>query len=228
MRREEELWCPKVLLNVAVSQLDEQELRARIPQGAFTTIPNGVDTDFFQPMPSTDRLIVSAGGMTWFPNRDGLEFFVADILPRIRAQERDCPVRWVGRAGESERAEYRERHDVELTGYVDDIRPYIGAAACFVVPLRVGGGTRLKILDAWAMGKPVVSTSIGCEGLGAVDGDNILIRDDPGEFADAVLSVLRDASLRDRIGRRGRETAEREYSWNSIGGELIRTYRELL
>src|SRR5439155_1395282 len=91
---------------------------------------------------------------------------------------------------------YRARYGVELTGYVEDVRPYVRAAACYIVPLRVGGGTRLKILDAWAMGKAVVSTSIGCEGLVAEDGRNILIRDDPDGFAQAVRAVLQDERLR--------------------------------
>lgn len=100
-------------------------------------------------------------------------------------------------------------------------------AACHIVPMRVGGGTRLKILNSWAMGKAVVSTSIGCEGLEAVDGENILIRDDPKDFASAILAVLEDAELRSRLGRRGRQTAERLYSWDVIGREMIHTYLTL-
>src|SRR6266567_6467033 len=113
---------------------------------------------------------------------------------------------------------------VELTGYVPDVRPYVHDAACYVVPLRVGGGTRLKILDAWAMGKAVVSTSVGCEGLAAEDGRNILIRDDPESFAQAVRTVLRDAPLRLRLGVEGRRTVERQYSWERIGESLLSVY----
>jgi glycosyltransferase involved in cell wall biosynthesis len=98
------------------------------------------------------------------------------------------------------------------------------AAACHIVPLRAGSGTRLKILNSWAMGKPVVSTSIGCEGLAAVDGENILIRDDPREFASAILRVLDDPGLAQRLGERGRVTAERLYSWDVIGRDMIDTY----
>ena len=113
------------------------------------------------------------------------------------------PVTWIGRASPEQRADYRARYGIELTGYVDDVRPLLRDAACHIVPLRVGGGTRLKILNSWAMGKAVVSTSIGCEGLAAVDGDNILIRDEPADFAAAVLACARRPGARPQPGRAG-------------------------
>jgi glycosyltransferase involved in cell wall biosynthesis len=119
------------------------------------------------------------------------------------------PVRWIGRASSDEQRRYRDRFGVELTGYVEDVRPPMRQAACHIVPLRSGGGTRLKILNSWAMGKPVVSTSVGCEGLDAVDGENILIRDDPADFADAVRAVLENPSLRRRLSDGARETVAR-------------------
>src|SRR4029077_14315101 len=103
-------------------------------------------------------------------------------------------------------------------------KPFMRQAACHIVPLRAGGGTRLKILNSWAMGKPVVSTSIGCEGLAAVDGENILIRDDPKAFARAVEAVLDDGAFGRRLGEQGRATAQQRYSWDVIGRELVETY----
>src|SRR5256886_4267695 len=129
--------------------------------------------------------------------------------------------RWVGRASEEARRHYRARYGVELTGYVEDVRPYVRAAACYVVPLRVGGGTRLKILDAWAMGKAVVSTSIGCEGLVAEDGSNILVRDDPHGFAQAVCAVLQDPALRQRLGAAGRPPGGRRHRLGGTGAVLL-------
>ncbi|HET8771532.1 MAG TPA: glycosyltransferase family 4 protein [Gemmatimonadaceae bacterium] len=231
LARLETYWCRRVALNVAVSEPDRALLEAQSPGGRYTSVPNGVDIDSFRPAAPGGREsgIVSTGGLNWFPNADGLKHFCADILPRVRAV---CPpdattVRWVGRADDMTRRRLKAESDVELTGYVDDVRPYLRAAACFVVPLRVGGGTRLKILDAWAMGKAVVSTSVGCEGLDARDGENILVRDDPAAFAEAVTAVLRDPELRHRLGAAARRTVERTYSWDVIGEDLRDTLSTL-
>jgi glycosyltransferase involved in cell wall biosynthesis len=134
----------------------------------------------------------------------------------------------VGRASERERQLYDGKDGACLTGYVDDIRPFVASGACFIAPLRVGGGTRLKILDAWSMGKAVVSTSIGCEGLAAVHGVNILIADTPAAFAEAISRVLNDADLRTRLGEAARETVERCYAWSVIGSSMSDFYTSLL
>src|SRR5690606_37106887 len=134
---------------------------------------------------------------------------------------------WVGRASDFAR-DFAARYDIQVTGYVPDVRPYLRSAACYVAPLRVGGGTRLKILDAWAMGNAVVSTSIGCEGLDARDGENILVRGTPAAFADAVVRVLEDAALRERLGRAARATAEQVYDWQVIGRSMLPHYVDLL
>ena len=131
---------------------------------------------------------------------------------------------WVGRSPTRVQEDYARRFGITVTGYVDDVRPYVQDAACYVAPIRTGGGTRLKILDAWAMGKAVVSTSIGCEGLAAVDGENILIRDSATGFAQAVRDVLHDAQLRSDLGRAARNTALQCYDWEVIGASLTRAY----
>jgi glycosyltransferase involved in cell wall biosynthesis len=229
LERLERRWSGGMALNVTVSPNDQRELERLAPGAAVVQVPNGVDVEAFHPTDDTGETgVVSVGGINWFPNRDALAYFSADILPRLRAIVPGASMSWVGRAEADERAEYRARYGVELTGYVEDIRPVVQSAACFVVPLRVGGGTRLKILDAWAMGKAVVSTSVGCEGLEAIDGENILIRDTPDGFAAAVADVLCDASLRVRLGCAGRATVERTYSWEVIGEGMLAAYAALL
>lgn len=226
--REERDWSARCDLNIAVSDEDRITLQ-RLARGIpCAVVPNGVDIETFQPGVDGDQGgLVFVGESTWFPNRDALQYFCEEILSRIRTVRGAIPVRWVGRASEALRREYGDRHGVELTGYVPDVRPYVRDAACYVVPLRVGGGTRLKILDAWAMGKAVVSTSIGCEGLAAEDGRNILVRDDPESFAQAVCAVVKDAALRRRLGAEGRCTVERQYSWERIGESLLALYTSL-
>jgi glycosyltransferase involved in cell wall biosynthesis len=227
LERLEREWCRKVALNVTVSDVDLAVLEGFAPTGQFVCVPNGVDIDAFHPELGRDDGMVSVGGINWFPNQDALTWFAAEILPRIRADFPSAPVVWVGRSSREERAHYDATDGVELTGYVTDVRPFVRNAACFIVPLRVGGGTRLKILDAWAMGKAIVSTSVGCEGLEAVDGVNILIRDTAESFADAVTRVLSDPGLRGRLGHAGRETAEQRYSWEVISVGLLGRYLEL-
>jgi glycosyltransferase involved in cell wall biosynthesis len=227
MQREEDRWCPRVGLNVFVSDRDRQMVRQRMPTVRSTVVPNGVDVEYFRPLPTDESALAFVGGTAWYPNRDALDFFATEIKPQLDALGCNPRVKWIGRSSDEERSRYASA-GVELTGYVPDIRDAVGSAACFIVPLRVGGGTRLKILDAWAMGKPVVSTSIGCSGLDARDGQNIIIRDDPADFATAIQSVLADAGLRRRLSVAARQTAESTYSWSVIGAHLKQEYFKLI
>ncbi len=224
MRQEERRWCPHFALNVTVSESDDAILKGVVGERCTTAVvPNGVDTQFFRPQNQPRSGIVCAGATDWLPNHDALLYLSEQILPLIR-KRRATGARWVGRCTNEEQEFFRDHRAIEMTGHVEDIRPHIWPAACFVVPLRIGGGTRVKILDAWAMGKAVVSTSIGCEGLTAVDGDNILIRDDPAEFAEAVVEVMEDDALRSRLEESGRATVERNYDWSTIGNLLRALY----
>ncbi len=224
---DEKRWVPDCVLNLAVSQPDADTLRELVPGASVEVVPNGVDTQYYsaQPAPANGGLVF-VGGTSWFPNRDGLGYFAAEILPLIRRRWPDLKVTWVGQATDAERKQYAEA-GIVMTGYVDDIRPYVHQATCFIVPLRVGGGTRLKILDAWAMGMAVVSTSIGCEGLATEDGGNILVRDTPAQFADAIDTLLRDPRKVAQLGRAARQTAERLYSWPVIGKTITDLYQAL-
>jgi glycosyltransferase involved in cell wall biosynthesis len=230
MEREESRWCPRVDLNVVVSEGDRRTLSETAPGARFLVVPNGVDTAVFRPPagPNPDEAgVVFVGGTTWFPNRDALRFFTEEIQPLI-PEGTVRRVEWVGRCSSAERELFAKRHSVTMTGYVQDIRPLVWRAACYVVPLRVGGGTRLKILEAWAMGKAIVSTSVGCEGLATEDGVNILIRDDPASFARAITEVVRNPALRAHLGRNARATAERMYAREVLAHELVEEYAKLV
>ena len=215
-------------LNIAVSPDDASQLHALAPASRIAVIPNGVDTEYFAPDPAANTEgCVFVGGTNWFPNRDGLDWFAGSIAPLITQRRPGTSTRWVGHVTARERETY-QNPALTLTGYVDDVRPFVHAASCFVVPLRVGGGTRLKVLDAWAMGKAVVSTSLGCEGLATVPGENIIIADDAATFADAVVAVAGDKDLQRRLGAAGRRTVEDKYGWQALGKELRELYRGLI
>jgi polysaccharide biosynthesis protein PslH len=228
MAKEEADWCGRVHTNVVVSETDLGTLRQRAPHGRYIIAPNGVDTTYFQPSEEPTEGIVCVGSTGWFPNRDALQHLATDILPHLRTEEGIPEMRWVGWASREDRKMYAERYGIHLTGRVPDIRPHVASASCYVVPIRAGGGTRVKILDAWAMGKAVVSTTVGCEGLDTVDGENILIRDRPEEFAAAVHQVLEDETLRHRLGAAARELVEARYAWDLIGRHLTQEYLSII
>jgi glycosyltransferase involved in cell wall biosynthesis len=222
--------CPQLALNVMMSEVDAQRLRALAPGVATTVVPNGSDTDYFQPndAPAVAGRVLFVGPTYSHPNRDAVEFLLQEIWPVVHAADRSTSLRLVGSSAPLDRARYDAAPAVRSLGYLADIRPALSEACCCVVPIRVGGGTRLKLLDAWAMGKAVVSTSIGCEGLEVADGENILIRDSPRAFADAVLEVLHDAGLRSHLERNARRTAVDVYSWSVVGQRIRTAYDELL
>lgn len=223
--------CPRFATNLVMSELDRQRLTTLAPGAKVAVAPNGVDTTFFTPSLNgaepTGR-VVFVGHTSFPPNRDAVEFFLADIWPRVRARRPSATLHLVGRAAAADRARFAAQPAVLAHDYVPDVRPHLAQADCSVVPIRFGGGTRIKILDAWAMGRAVVSTSVGCEGLHAVNGENILVCDEPAAFADAVTEVLTNAELRSRLGEAGRRTVEELYSWDRVGAGIRDLYRQLV
>jgi polysaccharide biosynthesis protein PslH len=227
--KEEARFCHSFAANVVVSGEDKRLLLDVAPDAIIDVVPNGVDTKWFHPTQTLEKAgIVFVGGYNWHPNRDGMSYFCSSILPLLRSAGVKAPITWVGSAPNKVKKEMLDRFGLILTGYVDDIRPIVDRSACFIVPLRAGGGTRLKILDAWAMGKAVVSTRVGAEGLQAHDGQNILLRDSPEAFAHAVKTVLEDDALRLQLEAAGRATAESTYDWDVLEGRLIPTYTEAI
>lgn len=229
MEREEVRVAPKVTLNVAVSPADAHAFSELAPTARVAVVPNGVDVELFQPFAGgrTDG-VVFLGGSSWFPNLDGMRWFCEAVLPILRSRFPDIRVRWVGKATAEQKREFKGSFGIEVTGYVPEVVTHVHGASCFVVPLRFGGGTRLKILDAWALGMPVVSTTVGCEGLDTAEGENILVRDGAEAFAEGIARVLEDGQLRQNLRTGARETAVRTYSWEVIGAHMFNLYSRVL
>jgi sugar transferase (PEP-CTERM/EpsH1 system associated) len=225
--------CAKADHVVAVSDLDAEHLRSMAPGAKVTAVPNGVDTEFFQnpptvaPSPEHRSELVFVGGLTWFPNLDAIRYFASDILPLILPDVPDVRLTVIGKNPESPITHEIAAHpQIRLAGLVDDIRPYVASAAAYIVPLRIGGGTRLKILDALSMSKAIISTAIGCEGLEVEDGKSIVVANTPAEIAAAILKVLRDPALAQRLGQEGRALVERRYDWSAVGKGLMQVYEQ--
>ncbi|HEY7499686.1 MAG TPA: glycosyltransferase [Vicinamibacterales bacterium] len=211
---------------LAVSEVDRdtlQRLYGNELAAPVSVIPTGVDTQYFVPQPvdpSGARRIVFTGSMDWLPNADGVEYFCREILPLIRRDEPDATFTIAGRSPTPAVRRLAQDRGVEVTGRVEDIRPYLAKSAVYVVPLRIGGGTRLKIFEAMSAGRAVVSTSIGAEGLPTENGRHLLIADDPQAFAHAVVRLLRDATTREAIERAARALVTGRYDWAAAAMHL--------
>ena len=224
MLRFERAACQRFDSVVAVSAADQETLRTGFGVDRVFDIPTGVDTDYFRPHEGRKNAheLVFTGSMDWMPNEDAIVHFSRAILPRIATHIPDVTLTVVGRNPTARLTRLAEAdRRITVTGRVDDVRPYMGRAAAYVVPIRVGGGTRLKIYEAMAMGKPVISTTIGAEGLPLHNGEEALIADDPQTFSQSVIAVLQDSQFATRLGQRARQVVCERFGWSQVAAAFV-------
>jgi len=230
LRRFERNACRRSDHVIACSPDDARELSRLEPRTPISVVPNGVDVESARPAAhavADPARLVFVGQMSWFPNRDGVQWFIAEVLPRILAVRPDAQFTLVGKtAGLNVPPQLRAQ--VRLAGFVDDLQPELHNSAIYVLPLRYGSGTRLKLLEAMAFGKPIVTTQIGAQGVDLVAGQEALFADDAQGFAAAVLQLIADPQLAARLGAAARAKAQARYDWRIIGRDLLATYDELL
>jgi len=221
--------CRRADVVLACSEIDREALLHLVPGKPIVSVPNVIELARYEPAPVVDEpIVLYIGGMDWYPNRDAVQFFVAHILPTL--QKLVPGVRFVvaGRDGPARfRARYERLPAVTFTGTVVDMRDEIAKAAVCVVPLRIGSGTRLKILEASAMAKPIVSTRLGAEGLVFTDGKEIALQDEPQAFAKAVAALLQNRSQRVALGQAARQRVETQYSASVLAPALQRAFQQL-
>jgi polysaccharide biosynthesis protein PslH len=213
------------------SKDDQQRLLAEVPSARTVVIPNAADVEFFRPRPSDPvgdgHTIVFFGLLSTVPNVDGLLWFLRDIWPRIASAKPEAHLKIIGKgAPQSVLAHAGPR--VDVVGLVEDLRPHLASAAALVVPLRLGGGTRLKIVEGMAMHKAIVSTTLGAEGIEVVPERDLLIADDAAAFAASVVRLLDEPGTAARLGAAARKLAEERYSWSVAATTLERFYGEIL
>jgi glycosyltransferase involved in cell wall biosynthesis len=214
---------------ITVSRLERDLLRSGAPRLTVDIIPNGCDTRAVVPLPeaTAGNGLLYVGTLGYPPNSDAVLHFTQTILPLIRRRVPDTTLVVVGHRPSPAVRRLADRGDIVLAGTVSDLLPYYREAKVCIVPLRAGGGTRLKILEAMALGRPVVSTQVGCEGLEVSDGEHLLVADAPADFADRVVQLITDAQLRQRLRQNARALVESVYDWSVICHRLLRLYEEL-
>ncbi len=232
LRQYEAIVCRAADAVVAVSRADAAALRSLVPGLRPVVVPNGVDLQRYDParvdaLPLGSKALLFTGKMDFRPNVDGVLWFCDRVWPRIRERVPDARFFIVGRDPHPRLDHLRDLAGVTLTGYVEDILPYFAAASVYVVPLRVGGGTRLKVLEAMAMGLPIVSTRLGSEGLGVESGQQVVLADTPAEFAAAAVALLQDESVAAKLGRNAQCFVRRRYDWETIVPRLEDLYTYL-
>lgn len=209
----------------AVSDVDAEQMRNEYRLEHVAAIPTGVDTHFFQPDGNVAKEpynLVFTGSMDWLPNEDAIKWFLADILPLIKQQIPNVTLTVVGRNPFPSLLELGKNDpSIVITGRVADVRPYMDKASVYIVPMRIGSGTRLKIYEAMAMALPMVSTRVGAEGLPITDGEELFLRDTPEAFAEMVVTLLSDQALAQRIGANAVKTVREKFGWQKVSDDFI-------
>jgi glycosyltransferase involved in cell wall biosynthesis len=219
-------------LCLVTSSLDCRRIAGYVPlrPQQIGLVRNGVDLDYFAANGTSraEDSLIFTGALTYEPNRDAMTYFIREILPVVRNARPAATLKITGAVGNQSLAASLGDGGVEFTGYLEDIRPALAGSAVAVVPLRKGAGTRLKILEAMALGTPVVSTTKGAEGLEVERGIHLLLADGPSEFAEATLQLLRDPGLRSRLAGRARRLVRATYDWASIGDDFAQMVQGLV
>lgn len=215
--------------SLVCSTPDRDALAERAPEARIEILENGVDLAAFMPDPSRDadpKTMICTGNMSYFPNADGIQFFVRDILPRIRAAVPDVRFLIVG---QNPSRAIRSLHGdgITVTGAVPDLREYYLRSSVAVSPIRFGSGTLNKVLEPMALGLPVVATTVGVEGLSLIEGEHLLIGRTPEEFSAHVVHLLRNPSYARTMGEKARELIRNRYAWSTIAGKLEQYYRSV-
>ena len=225
MRRFETAVCQRFAHVVAVSMADAQIFREEYGVRSVSDVPTGVDLEYFRPTPGNARSaseMVFVGSMDWMPNDEGIRWFVAEVLSLVQRQIPEVKLTVVGRSPSAGlRAIAEQNAAIEVTGTVADVRPYLQRAAVSVVPLRVGGGTRLKIYEAMALGAPIVSTTIGAEGLPVRDGEHLRLADSPAAQATAIVELLNRPGEAQRLADNARRFVEQHCTWDAVATQFV-------
>ncbi|MCG3121017.1 MAG: hypothetical protein ALAOOOJD_03951 [bacterium] len=231
MRNFEQRMCGKFQRLITVSETDADIFKTVCQLQEISVIPNGVDADFFKPSCTSlvPNSLVWVGGMASPYNLDAVDYFLDEIFPKLYSAQTQIKVTFVGNAptAKLQRQKIRYPDNIEIAGYVDDVRPYIKRASLFIAPMRCGSGTKIKVLNAMAMGKAIITTAIGAEGIKAIPGRDFILADTAKEFAEQTLHLLLHPEIAKIMGQNAREIIEQTYDWRVIGQTMDVIYKDL-
>jgi len=228
LKKLERTYCPKAL-NFVVSDLDKERLQQVTASQRVEIIPNGVDIAFLQrsDQPYIEKSLLFVGGLGWYPNIDAVLFFCNKIWPELIKKEKNAKFYIIGKNPPDRLKKVVEKYNnIILMGFVDDIRPLMSSVSAYVCPIRVGGGTRLKVLDALAMGIPLVATKMACEGIPVQDGKHVLFAENPKEFTDNIIKIFSFNALREKLRKNSRKLIEDFFDFEQIGKKLNKCYHK--
>jgi len=229
--RYEKKVCSQFDLHLTCSLLDAERLNGIDATLNIEEIPNGVDVDYFVPQPENEiaKHLIFAGSLNWYPNKDAMLFFINEIWPLLKKEMSGITMNIVGTSPSAELLKLTsDDPGLKLHGFVDDVREYISSASIYVCPIRDGGGTKLKILDSFAMGMATVAHPIACEGIDVEDGVNVLLASTPDEFVEKILLLIKNKELRNSLGKNARQTAIKKYAYTAIGENLSNQYLRIV
>ncbi|MEW6418484.1 MAG: glycosyltransferase family 4 protein [Nitrospirota bacterium] len=229
--RYEKIYCSRIPNIIMCNDVDAQKIRKNCPKSRVWSVQAGVDTNYYRHSNSTTRSrgLLFTGVMEYAPNNLAMLYFIRKIFPLIKKEASDVTLTIAGRNPSHELIALADQtQGIRVTGYVDDLRPFFDSSLIYISPLITGAGIKNKILEAWAMSMPVVATSMSCSGIETENNFNILIGDRPKEFADKVMTLLADESLRTKLSRNGRQTVEHKYSWSTRSRMLKEIFDSLL
>lgn len=227
LERAEKRICPQVALNITCSSLDSIRLEMIAPGIKCIDIPNGVDLNYFHPIAETrlEKSLVFAGGLTWYPNLAAMSFFLKSVWPKLQQEIPDITMTVIGRSPPAWMLAMQEQYPkLKVTGFVDDVRPYIDSACIYICPINDGGGTKLKILDALAMGKAIIAHPIACEGIEVENHTTVVFAQTPEEYITEIKALLLNSDKIQRMEQAAFNLAKEKYDFVKLGEKLNEAY----
>jgi glycosyltransferase involved in cell wall biosynthesis len=231
LQRLERRICNKFDLNITCSDLDSERLKEAASVADCISIPNGVDLDYFQPIPTKikPKSLVFAGGLSWYPNLDAMTFFLKSVWPDLVKQIPDISLTVIGKNPPAWMLEMQKEYaNLHVAGFVEDVRPYLAEAEIYICPIKDGGGTKLKVLDALAMGKALIADAIACEGIEVVNNKSVIFASTPAEYIEKIKFLIDNPAVGEELSRNGTQLVKDLYSFESIGKKMSEVYENLI